>query len=268
MRWLWAAPVAIGACWLTAGIARAETHWVDYAESAAFRCRADFPLTGQAALLHELSVLEADLAEILALEQAEESIELFLFRNRDTYREFLKQQYPGVPLRRALFIKHRGPGMVFAYQSDAIATDLRHEATHALLQARIRGLPFWLDEGLAEYFEVPRTQRYAGNPHLVAVRQRCRTRQVPSLAALAEIRELDQMGGEQYRDSWAWVHFMLHGPAEARLALLDYLRELGDDRVPESLEVSLYRRVPGLETRFLDHFAPRLVGAKSPTMRR
>jgi hypothetical protein len=44
--------------------------------------------------------------------------------------------------------------MVFAYRGEDFETDLRHECTHALLNAALPVVPLWLDEGLAEYFEV------------------------------------------------------------------------------------------------------------------
>ncbi|GIT30210.1 MAG: hypothetical protein Ct9H300mP1_22560 [Planctomycetaceae bacterium] len=32
--------------------------------------------------------------------------------------------------------------------------DLRHEFTHGVLHSSLKRVPLWLDEGLAEYFEV------------------------------------------------------------------------------------------------------------------
>ena len=71
-----------------------------------------------------------------------------------TYQAYMKQYFPKVPYRRALFIKARGPGMVFACQGTDFEIDVRHESTHALLHAWLPSVPLWLDEGLAEYFEV------------------------------------------------------------------------------------------------------------------
>ena len=55
-------------------------------------------------------------------------------------------------------MKGRGPGKVFAYKSKALPVDVRHEGTHGLLHAALPMVPLWLDEGLAEYFEVPGRQ--------------------------------------------------------------------------------------------------------------
>jgi len=246
--------VLAAALWISAGPTSAETQWVDHAQFTPFRCRADFPLADFQSMLAELRALKVDLRQTLRLAGAAEPVELFLFRDRNSYRDYIEHYYPGVPLRRALFIKYRGPGMVFAYRSDAIATDLRHEATHALLHSELRSIPFWLDEGLAEYFELPRALRQARHPHLAVVRQNCLDRVVPRLARLEKIDDLKQMGGPEYRDSWAWVHFMLHGPPAARDELLGYLADLKHVRRPEPLSIRLHRRIPHLEERFIEHF--------------
>ena len=47
---------------------------------------------------------------------------------------------------------------------DRLEEDLRHEATHALLHVAVGDLPLWLDEGLAEYFEVHRRPSRPATP--------------------------------------------------------------------------------------------------------
>ena len=94
-----------------------------------------------------------------------ETVHFFLFQAKGTYQSYMKQYFPRVPYRRALFIKARGPGMVFAYQGNDFEIDVRHECTHALLHTWLPHVPLWLDEGMAEYFEVPRDKRVRQNPH-------------------------------------------------------------------------------------------------------
>ena len=48
---------------------------------------------------------------------------------------------------------------VYAYRHPELPIDLRHECTHALLHANLPMVPLWLDEGLAEYFEMPEAER-------------------------------------------------------------------------------------------------------------
>jgi hypothetical protein len=59
----------------------------------------------------------------------------------------------------------------------------------------------------------------------------------------------------EYREAWAWVHFMLHGDPAARKVLLDYLRELRTNATPEPLLPRLKRAVPDPAAALKRHLA-------------
>ena len=233
---------------------QAETRWPDERQAGQFLCHADFPLAPQQPLLDELAQLQQDLRAKLGAPPPRENMHFFLFQAKDTYQSYLKQHFPRVPYRRALFIKARGPGMVFAFQGTDFETDVRHECTHALLHAWLPDVPLWLDEGLAEYFEVARDKRVTGNPHREVVEAAVRIGQLPRLEVLESLENLDDMGRDEYRDAWAWVHFMLHGPPEAREELTRYLDELHAGGDPGRLSERLRRRMPDLNRRVVQHF--------------
>lgn len=242
--------------------AQAQARWPDEQSAGAFLCHADFSLKNYTYLLDELAQLQRDLVRILAIGETREPIHLFLFQRKATYEAYLASYFPNVPARRALYIKERGPGMVFAYQSDDdFEVDVRHEGTHALLHADLAVVPLWLDEGLAEYFEVPYDKRAFDNPHLVAMKwqvskinfaARINT-STPSLSRLEELHELKQMGANEYRQSWAWVHFMLHGSVEAQDELVRFLADIRAHTPPGKLSDRLRRRIPNLEQKFTEH---------------
>jgi hypothetical protein len=232
----------------------AEPRWPDEREATPFLCHADFSLADETPLLGELGLLKQDLIHILDAKPAEQVVHLFLFETKETYQAYLKQHFPRVPARRALYIKARGPGMVFAYRDKDFAIDVRHECTHAVLHTWLENVPLWLDEGLAEYFEVPRQQRAAGNPHLASVRTLVRFGELPRLEALEEMASLDEMGREEYRNAWAWTHFLLHGPPEAKAELLGYLADLQSGADAGPLSARLRRRLPDLERQLAAHF--------------
>src|SRR5262245_2813550 len=196
-----------------------------------------------------MTLLEQDLSALLGEPKPSESLHLFLFQKQPTYQAYLKQYFPQVPSRRALFIKARGPGMVFAFQGTDFETDVRHECTHALLHAWLPDVPLWLDEGLAEYFEVAREQRVGQHPHREVVEVAVRSGRLPRLEELESLQSLEDMGRDEYRDAWAWVHFMLHGPREAREELTRYLDELHAGGEPGRLSDRLRRRMPDLNRR-------------------
>jgi hypothetical protein len=234
--------------------ARAENHWPDERQAGQFLCHADFPLAPQQPLLDELSQLQQDLATKLGAPPQKEAVHFFLFQAKGTYQTYMKQYFPRVPYRRALFIKARGPGMVFAFQGTDFEIDVRHECTHALLHAWLPQVPLWLDEGLAEYFEVARDKRARQNPHYAVVQAGASAGQLPRLEELESLETIDDMGRDEYRDAWAWVHFMLHGPREAQEELTRYLDELHAGSDPGRLSDRLRRRLPDLNRRMAEHF--------------
>jgi hypothetical protein len=252
----------IAHCALPAARARADGHWPDEQFAGAFLCHADFSLANHKHLLDEMAQLQRDLVRTLAIDEPHERIHLFLFNQKSTYDAYLQKHFPDVPTRRALYIKEqRGPGMVFAYRSDEFEVDVRHEGTHALLHADLAVVPLWLDEGLAEYFEAPYERRAFDHPHLSAMKWQLSKVNLaariksssPSLERLEDLSDLKQMGAAEYRQSWAWVHFMLHGSPEAQEELIRFLSDIRAQTPPGKLSHRLRSRIPNLDERFADH---------------
>ena len=233
----------------------ADPRWVEAERVAPFIYRADFRLDERDSLLRELRQLQSDMAASLGLEASSESIELYLFRDETSYRDYLEERFGDLPRRRALYIKTTsGPGMVYAYRGEQFAIDLRHETTHALLHAELAEVPLWLDEGLAEYFEVPRGERIDGHQHLAEIQQRIRERGVPRLEVLEQLDDVAALDRENYADAWAWVHFLQHGPAAATAEFTGYVREFNQPRPATPLSARLRRAIPQLEVAFAAHF--------------
>lgn len=254
--------VGATACWavslallsVCAERAQADGGWTDWREARPFVVRADFGLRGIEPLLTELQQLQQELVEKLHVPPSSEPIEIYLFQSETAYRDYLQARYPQAPQRRALFVKGSGPGQVFAYRSSEFEIDLRHETTHALLHASLVGVPLWLDEGLAEYFEVAAADRQLNNPHLRAIKWNLWTGWAPRLSGLEEKRDLSEMGKREYMFAWGWVHYMLHGPPEAKEELIQFLHESQSGLPAGSLSQRLGRRLPNLEKRLAQHF--------------
>lgn len=231
----------------------AEEQWVERGHARPFVVRADYTIVNPQDLLQELRQLEHDLNQTLLIGPSNETVELYLFRDHQSYQQYMSRRYPGVPARRALYVKGSGPGMVYAYDSRDFAVDLRHETTHALLHASLPSVPLWLDEGLAEYFEVAARSRVKGHSHLREREANGAPPQIVRLAKLESLDDLSQMGRMEYRSAWAWVHFCLHGPVEAREELWAYLADLKSGRNTAPLSQRLERRLPGVERRLAAH---------------
>jgi hypothetical protein len=143
-------------------------------------------------------------------------VAFYLFGTEAAYRKYLAERLPETPFRRSLYVCGSGCGMVFAQRSPALANDLRHESTHAALHALWAEVPLWLDEGMAEYCEAAPASRVGGNPWLAQVAAAARDRRVPRLDLLESKRRAERWVDADYRAAWAWVHFLLNGPPEAR----------------------------------------------------
>lgn len=228
--------------------------WADVRVAGPFVVRADFPLASLEPLLGELAQLQTDLARSVGLRAPSEPIELYLFQSEQTYRAYLGRHYPKMPYRRALFIKSDGPGRVLVHRNPEFAMDIRHECTHALLHSTLPVVPLWLDEGLAEYFELPPRDRASNNPYLKSVVWAVRFGMVSKIEDLEQETDFSKLSRNDYRDSWAWVHFMLHGPAEARHELIQFLADLQANSPPGTLSGRLGRRLQNPRSRMAEHF--------------
>jgi hypothetical protein len=213
--------VAIGVFFWESHAAGAD--WIEHRQAGPFEIRADFALDNHAHLLTELERLEGSLASVLKMGPIVEPVHIILFKSKQSYESYLGRYFNGAPARRALFIKGSQPGWVFAYLNPQFEIDLRHEGTHALLHAQLPMVPLWLDEGLAEYFEVPEPDRANGNPHLKYTKWGALVRRMRSLSELEELSEVRDMGNSEYRAAWAWIHFMIHGPEAAQQVLVQFL---------------------------------------------
>jgi len=228
--------------------------WADEQQIGVYVFHSEFALRNIADLIDELGELQKDIESTLELKCGEQPVHVYLYRTRFGYSQAVKRYVDGAGNRRAMFIAGNDVGRVFAYWSMSLATDLRHETTHALLHNALPYVPMWLDEGLAEYFEVPVRQRVDGNPHRAELKRAIGwSGWQPNLATLEAKRSLASMSADDYRDSWGWVHFMLHGPPEARAALEEFLETIPSGREPTPLSISLQRRLPDLDRRVIQH---------------
>ena len=224
-------------------------------------CQSDVPLSEMQTMISEISQLQADLKKYLAISEAGEKIELCVFSSEKAYLKFLEQEFPGAPTdRRALYVKKEGPGIVLLQKTDDFEIDLRHEMTHAIIHASIDSVPIWLDEGLAKYFERPPDERAFRNPYLREIRFASRFGSVPSLQRLENLEHIGEMDVREYRQSWAWVHYLIHGSPQTHQLLANYLQMLSqidtkkNDKPLPKLSPHLRRAVNGPVADYKRHY--------------
>ena len=192
----------------------------------------DFEIDRDKPLFQELAKLRDQVYGELRLTSGRAAVQVYLFENKDRYDEYMHAAYPSLPARRAFFIQQqRALGgtddlMVYTSWGDRIQQDLRHELTHALLHSVIRDVPLWLDEGLAEYFELPPSEHGINASHVETLRRDLGVTFQPDLDRLEKMKEVNEMKGPEYREAWLWTHWMLQSQPETKTVLLTYLQDL------------------------------------------
>ncbi|RLS34548.1 MAG: hypothetical protein DWH79_04015 [Planctomycetota bacterium] len=204
---------------------------------------ADFGLAEQHRLIRDLETLRTDVSQDLGLPISDEPVHLYLFGATERYDAFAARQFPNFPVRRAFFVETDTTLAVFAPWQDRIAEDLRHETTHGYVHAIVPTVPLWLDEGIAEYFELPRGVQGLHRQHIDYLTGRfLEGTWRLDLARLEGLASAGEMSQDHYAESWAWVHWLLHTTPVRRRILQDYLADLRRDgkTAPLSARLAYY----------------------------
>jgi len=129
---------------------------------------------------------------------------------------------------------------VFAAWQDRVAEDLRHETTHGYVHAVLPAIPLWLDEGIAEYFELPRAEQGLHRAHLAHLAGRLiEGTWRPDLARLESLKSAAELSQDHYAEAWCWVHWLLDTTPERRALVQDYLADVRRDPAAAPLSARL-----------------------------
>ncbi len=187
----------------------------------------DFDLPRHHRLVQELTAQRGDIMNLLDLPASDEPIHVYLFESPTVFESFIQKRFPQLPKRRAFFVETDTELSVYAHWGDRVAEDLRHEVAHGYLHAVVPNLPLWVDEGLAEYFEVPRGWRGLNRPHVdMLVDELRQNRWTPDMRRLEQIGSAGDMTQRDYAESWAWVHLLMETTTPRRELLCGQLERL------------------------------------------
>lgn len=204
-----------------------ERPHVHQLKTDAFDIRSNFEISQDAELVQELRGLRDEITRVLELPKQRDPVVVYLFSDEESYRQYMHATWPHLPPRRAYFVGTSRELSVYSYHSAFVEEDLRHEFTHGLLHASLNTVPLWLDEGLAEYFEV--RGREVGLPHAshIQLLQNARLEGWnPSLYRLEQLADFEKLTQQDYAEAWGWVHYMLNSSDATRQALVDYVAAL------------------------------------------
>jgi len=216
----------------------------------------DHPLENRQRILDDLAEERGYIAERLKLTAPTTPVHIYLFAQQATYHDHVHAKFPQFPTRRAIFVQADNQLSVYAHGGDHLVEDLRHEATHGFLHAATPNLPLWLDEGLAEFFEVGRGREGLHRAHVdYLLGQQAVANWQPNLERLEKITEAPEMTQLDYAESWLWVHFLLESAGDKSPVLTAYLADLRSGTAENPLSVRLSRRVPDAVEQVTAHLA-------------
>lgn len=215
--------------------------------------QSDIKLSRNHELLKDLDTLREEILATLDLPVQKQPVTVYLFGSESRYAQYFHTRYPMLPPRRAYFVGSSKELAVYTYWGERIQEDMRHEFTHGVLHATLKDVPLWLDEGLAEYFEVAGQPTGMNREYAMTVASQIARGWRPNLERLEELETVDQMQKSDYQEAWAWVHFLLNHNEDSRTVLTGYLRELRTMSQPGRLSTRLHATIPVADMRFLTH---------------
>lgn len=214
----------------------------------------NFHLPKNHRLIRELTSRRNEISKILDIPTSDESIHVFLFDDETHFQAFMERAHPEFPGRRAFFVKSDNSLNVYAYWGPRVGDDLRHEVTHGYLNSVVPNLPIWLDEGLAEFFEIKRGKQGLNGPHIYSLSNRLRRSDWrPDLVRLEKLRDAVELNQMDYAESWLWVHFLLSGGEETQKLLQNQMKQLMRLGVADSMAEAIADLIPDSESKLIAH---------------
>jgi hypothetical protein len=215
----------------------------------------DVKLAKDHELLVDLENLRDEISTELNLPPQKQQVVVYLFGSEERYRDYMRTAFPQLPPRRAYFVGSSKELAVYTFWGDRVQEDLRHEYTHGILHATLKDVPLWLDEGLAEYFELAGPPGQINPEYASRLGLAVSSGWQPDMDRLEQLETVGQMQRTDYQEAWAWVHFMLHDGDDSRAVLLGYLKTLQTQKDAGSLVARLRDDIPAFNDRFTSYVA-------------
>jgi len=204
--------------------------WAVHEQRAEFELFSEFPISVDS-IASELNGVANELNDRLEISGSGQIVQVVIFSSLQNYRDYLSTKIPEAKSRRAIFYQNGDLFQIYTFRHQQLVMDLRHEYTHALLHQSLPYVPLWIDEGLAEFMEERPAERQKSS-RLSSMRWKCRTGWKPSLTALEKIPSAASMSGENYRDSWAYVHFLLMESDRTQGQFKEFLQAISAGEAP------------------------------------
>jgi hypothetical protein len=244
--------------------ASAATSWPHEVQWGRFRFYGDRPLGEAKHWAEHLEELAGRMQRELEIVEADESIAVMVLANQQVLDAYLEKYFPEVGGRRSIFLRHQDRSQVFVCRHPGLVEDLRHEVCHALLQLALPNLPLWIDEGIAEYYEVPRSSAALHPVHGSRMAWLVRLGHTPSLKAMEQDSFDPGSSSGSYGDAWGWIYFLMTHSEASRRVLVDHLAAMraGHDR--STLHQRLEQSLGNPRLAFLRHYQAAMAKETAP----
>lgn len=230
------------------------SRWTGGAGTDRLRIHSNFELSGHDSLVDELIEQQHRLAAAtgLSFSAAKLPIDVYLFEDAESFDDFTSRSNVAFASRRAFFVKSDSMLNVYAQWGDRVAEDLRHEVTHGYLHSVAPSLPLWIDEGLAEYFEVGPGTGGLNWAHIEFLNNALTEDQwSPSLGRMEAMHDPTKFSQVHYAEAWLWTHFLLSSDSTAALVRSQMQRYQNKTGVPWTAKV--HHLVHDPNQRLLEH---------------
>jgi hypothetical protein len=192
-----------------------------------FQFVADYRFTQSKQVGAELESLAQQLWSELMIPDKRTPVRVYLFSTQNAFSVYVRKHIPSLTQadtnRTAMFLLRNDTPYIFAVATPELILNLRHEFVHVLLNTSHENLPIWLDEGLAEYYELKDGEQQEFRK-LLARQNRLFWR--PGIGRLERLKTMSQMGLVEYAEGWSWVHLLMEGSKASRRVIPEYLSNL------------------------------------------
>ncbi|MBM4080571.1 MAG: hypothetical protein FJ278_12790 [Planctomycetes bacterium] len=182
--------------------------------------------------------LEADrtvreISEFLGLATPEGQAQVMLFNSARAFRAFVERECPQQSGAGAACFQ-RGDTFVVAlhdhWSSSETLKFLRHELSHYVIASHFYDIPPWIDEGLAQFFEMGTPYGRAHPACLGPLAAQLRRERQGVLSHLVAARPGTRLSREEYDQAWGLTHFLLKRPGAGPASVRRYLEQARSDK--------------------------------------
>lgn len=187
--------------------------------------------------LETLNDIEKCLTEIFNFSiKPKNKLQILILKDKKAFFEYSKELLGKVAYEGGYYSEEKGMLFTWDHQLPKDTEELlKHEMTHYFLHQTYDKVPFWLDEGMAEYISKSEVRwgklkgEYPREDYLKMINQAARS---GSLIPLGRLITLDDyLTGHdrtlQYAECWGLVYFFLHdSKKEYSSRFFEYLAEL------------------------------------------